>query len=88
MARHAARSIADNAPFPAQILPLEPGDRLTRTEFERRYEAMPQLSKAELIEGIVYMPSPVRFRRHAQPHAHLVGWLVQYGCGSFSTTFT
>jgi hypothetical protein len=41
------------------IPPLEPGDRLTRAEFERRYEPMPQLKKAELIEGEVYMPSPV-----------------------------
>ncbi|MCI0525278.1 MAG: hypothetical protein L0Y75_08465, partial [Acidobacteria bacterium] len=37
------------------IPPLEPGDRLTRDEFERRYAAMPDLKKAELIEGIVYM---------------------------------
>jgi hypothetical protein len=35
------------------IPPLESGDRLTRDEFERRYQAMPQLTKAELIEGIV-----------------------------------
>ncbi|NOT54476.1 MAG: Uma2 family endonuclease, partial [Deltaproteobacteria bacterium] len=33
---------------------LENGDRLTRPEFERRYEAMPHLKKAELIEGVVY----------------------------------
>lgn len=43
---------------------LENGDRLTRPEFERRYAAMPQVKKAELIEGIVYMPSPVRARQH------------------------
>jgi Uma2 family endonuclease len=59
------------------IPPLEPGDRLTRDEFERRYEAMPHLKKAELIEGIVYMPSPVRVYRHGQPHAELITWL---GC--------
>ena len=41
---------------------LENGDRLTRPEFEGRYAAMPQVKKAELIEGIVYMPSPVRAR--------------------------
>ena len=35
---------------------LENGDRLTRAEFERRYDAMPELNKAELIEGEVYMP--------------------------------
>jgi hypothetical protein len=38
---------------------LANGDRLTRDEFERRYEAMPKVKKAELIEGTVYMPSPV-----------------------------
>ena len=57
---------------------LEPGDRLTREEFERRYERMPHLKKAELIEGTVYMPSPVRARRHAQPHSRLSGWLLFY----------
>src|SRR5580704_12546620 len=58
--------------------PLEPGDRLTREEFERRYEAMPHLKKAELIEGVVYMPSPVRHRRHGHPHFQLIGWLAAY----------
>lgn len=43
---------------------LENGDRLTRPEFERRYAAMPQVKKAELIEGIGSMPSPVRARRN------------------------
>src|SRR5713226_1639652 len=60
------------------IPPLENGDRLTREEFERRYEAMPDLKKAELIEGVVHMPSPVRFRRHGRPHSHLVTWLGVY----------
>lgn len=59
-------------------MPLEPGDRLTRDEFERRYDAMPQLKKAELIEGVVYMPSPVRHRRHSRPHFRLIGWLATY----------
>jgi Uma2 family endonuclease len=66
----------------SQIPPLEAGDRLTRAEFERRYEAMPHLKKAELIEGVVYMPSPVRLRRHGKPHAHLIGWLVAYETGT------
>jgi Uma2 family endonuclease len=57
---------------------LEPGDRLTRAEFERRYEAMPDLKKAELIEGVVYMPSPVRMDVHGAPHADLVAWLATY----------
>ncbi len=58
--------------------PLEPGDHLTRDEFERRYEAMPELKKAELIEGVVYMPSPVRWNHHARPHVQLTGWLATY----------
>jgi hypothetical protein len=62
--------------------PLENGDRLTRTEFERRYAAMPHLKKAELIEGIVHMPSPVRFKKHAKPHAAMVTWLGTLGFGS------
>lgn len=66
----------------APELPLEPGDRLTRGEFERRYEAAPGIKKAELIEGVVYMPSPVRVRRHAQPHAQLMCWLGNYGAVS------
>ena len=63
----------------APIRPLEPGDRLTRAEFERRYEAMPDVKKAELIEGVVHMPSPVRFPQHGQPHWNLIGWLSAYG---------
>lgn len=61
-----------------EVLLLEPGDRLTRWEFERRYEAMPQVKKAELIEGVVYMPSPVRLRRHGRPNQHLITWLGTY----------
>jgi Uma2 family endonuclease len=66
------------APGSGGIPPLEPGDRLTRDEFERRYEAMPHLKKAELIEGVVYMPSPVRMYRHGTPQAHLVTWMGTY----------
>ena len=59
------------------IPPLENGDRLTRYEFEKRYEAMPHI-EAELIEGVVYMSSPVRARRHGEPHSHIIGWLFVY----------
>ncbi len=61
-----------------QIPPLEAGDRLSRAEFERRYEAMPELKKAELIEGVVYVPSPVRLNRHGRPHFDLITWLGIY----------
>ena len=57
---------------------LEPGDRLSREEFERRYERMPWLNKAELIEGIVYMPPPLRAEKHGEPHNRLGTWLGTY----------
>ncbi len=57
---------------------LEAGDRMTRAEFERRYEAAPHIKKAELIEGIVYMSSPVRARKHGQPHLRLGRWVGAY----------
>ena len=58
--------------------PLENGDRLTRQEFERRYTAMAHIKKAELIEGVVYVASPVRANRHGSPHADIIGWLFVY----------
>ncbi len=58
--------------------PLNAGDRLSRAEFERRYHAMPDVNKAELIEGIVHMPSPVHFLQHGQPHSDIIGWLTLY----------
>src|SRR5919198_703259 len=60
------------------VPPLENGDTLTRAEFERRYDAMPHLKKAELIEGIVYMPSPANHADHGNPHFNVIGWLAQY----------
>ncbi|MBO1050997.1 MAG: Uma2 family endonuclease [Dolichospermum sp. DEX189] len=62
----------------SQILPLENGDRLSRHEFERRYAESPDIKKAELIEGVVYVASPLRFQRHAEPHAKLMIWLGNY----------
>ena len=66
--------------------PLRDGDRLTSDEFLRRWEAMPDLKHAELLEGIVYMPSPVSIH-HADYHSPLDAWLCFYavntpGCRS------
>ncbi|NJN89052.1 MAG: Uma2 family endonuclease [Leptolyngbyaceae cyanobacterium SL_5_14] len=72
-ARHSRLHFSQN-----QLPPLQSGDRLTRLEFERRYSAMPHLKKAELIEGIVYMSSPLRFEPHAEPHGDLMIWLGNY----------
>ncbi|QJB27109.1 Uma2 family endonuclease [Limnospira fusiformis] len=61
------------------ILPtLENGDRLSMIEFERRYSLLPDIKKAELVEGVVYMTSPVRVRQHGKPHSDVMGWLVFY----------
>jgi Uma2 family endonuclease len=57
---------------------LESGDHLTREEFHRRYSARPDIKKAELIDGVVYMPSPVRSRQHGRPHSFVMGWLAVY----------
>lgn len=58
--------------------PLQSGDRLTRPEFERRYAASPHIKKAELIEGIVYVASPLRHEQHGKPHSRVMTWLGVY----------
>jgi len=57
---------------------LENGAHLSAAEFLRRYEAMPELKKAELINGIVYMASPIRFDRHGEPDNLIQTWLGTY----------
>lgn len=61
-----------------QTPPLNAGDFLSRAAFERRYAAHPEIKKAELIEGVVYMPSPIRFSQHGEPHAWIIAWLGTY----------
>jgi Uma2 family endonuclease len=65
-------------PSSVSVPRLENGDRLTRTEFERRYAATPEKFKAELIEGVVYVESPVRVKNHGRPHAYIMDWLGAY----------
>jgi Uma2 family endonuclease len=50
------------------VPPLGEGQRLTRDEFLRRWEAMPDLKWAELLGGVVYMPSPLSL-----PHGRFDG---------------
>jgi Uma2 family endonuclease len=57
---------------------LQAGDHLTRPEFERRYAAMPEDVRAELVEGRVYMLAAVRAERHGGPHLDLVTWMGVY----------
>jgi Uma2 family endonuclease len=61
----------------ALLPPLESGDHLTRIEFHRRYCARPDIKKAELVEGVVYVASPVS-PRHAGPHMRINHWLSSY----------
>src|SRR5215510_8641115 len=61
---------------------LEHAVHLTRNEFERRYEARPDIKKAELIEGVVYMPSPVRAKSHSRPHGQVMTWLGTYAAAT------
>jgi hypothetical protein len=58
--------------------PLNDGDRLTRDEFERRHDAMPNLTKAELINRVIHVPSAVRQANHSGPHFTLIGCLFTY----------
>ncbi|MFQ5615610.1 MAG: Uma2 family endonuclease [Anaerolineales bacterium] len=57
---------------------LETGQRLSRREFEWRYHAHPEIKKAELIEGVVYVTSPVRVKRHSRPHYNIIAWSSFY----------
>jgi Uma2 family endonuclease len=66
------------SPGSVKVPPLRQGDHLDREEFERRYDAMPELKKAELIDGVVHMPSPVRHEEHGIPHSDLITWLGVY----------
>ncbi|MGH7128644.1 MAG: Uma2 family endonuclease [Planctomycetaceae bacterium] len=61
-----------------KIPPLENGDRLTGPEFLRRYEAMPDLKKAELIEGVVHKPAAAVSQDHAGPNFIFNGWMFFY----------
>jgi Uma2 family endonuclease len=74
----------NGAPQPGDLAlpPLESGDRLTRAEFERRYSARPDIKKAELIEGVVYVASPIRVRQHGLPHLHANTWLGVYSAAT------
>ncbi len=66
------------------VPPLVAGDKLTREEFLRRWEADPDIKKAELIGGQVYMPSPLSIE-HADMDGDLGTWL---GCYKATTPGT
>jgi Uma2 family endonuclease len=57
---------------------LESGDRLSRDDFHRRYSLLPDLNKAELVQGVVYVPSPTRFSVHDRQQRDVGLWLGTY----------
>jgi len=56
---------------------LVTGERLTVEEFLRRWEELPELKNAELIDGVVYVPSPVSLN-HASLDFLIHWWLAHY----------
>lgn len=69
-----------------RILPLQNGDSLTSGEFLRRFEGMPAIKKAELIEGVVYMSSPVS-AAHSEPDGVIHTWLGFYAAHTPAVRF-
>jgi hypothetical protein len=72
-------------PVPLRVPPLRNGDRLTREEFYRRWEAMPELKHAERLGGVVSMAAAVRRKHHGRPHSHFVAWLGHYESETLGT---
>ncbi len=62
--------------------PLESGDRLTRSAFEKRYAAMPHVKKAELVNGTVYVPWQTGRFSFGHARAHAIGWLGTYAAAT------
>jgi hypothetical protein len=56
---------------------LVEGEHLEQPEFHERYKAMPPGIKAELIDGVVYMASPVS-NGHSRSHGAAGYWLFHY----------
>jgi Uma2 family endonuclease len=64
-------------PEEKSLPPLENGDHLDQETFHARYEAMPEDVRAELVGGVVYMPSPLK-RPHGRMHVRVIRWLSEY----------
>ncbi|HYV35438.1 MAG TPA: Uma2 family endonuclease [Gemmataceae bacterium] len=69
-----------------RVPPLTAGDRLTREDFLRTWEMHPEIKLAELIGGIVYMPSPL-YADHGETDGDLGFWLGYYKTHTRGTIF-
>lgn len=56
---------------------LSTGDHLTRDEFLSIWEQLPDVKRAELIGGVVYMPSPLR-KNHGNTDLRIAAWIGYY----------
>jgi Uma2 family endonuclease len=65
-------------PEAAAVPVLANGDVMSREEFHRRYAACEGLERVELIEGVVYMPSPISIELHARQLKLIRQWLEAY----------
>src|SRR4029453_11941134 len=57
--------------------PLETGDHLDQATFHAPYAAMQPDFRAELIGGVVFIPSPLR-SEHGESYALVMGWVTYY----------
>jgi Uma2 family endonuclease len=70
-------TIERTSPRTKTLPPLVDGEHLDQSTFHERYEAMPPETRAELVGGVVYMPSPLSLD-HGEEDNDVGGWLFQY----------
>jgi Uma2 family endonuclease len=70
-------STAERTRPPKTLPPLVAGQHLDQPTFHDRYEAMPPETRAELVDGVVYMPSPLGYD-HCEEDSDFGGWLFYY----------
>jgi Uma2 family endonuclease len=60
---------------------LENGAVMMREEFHAAYGECEGLERVELIEGVVYLPSPIKVETHGEPQLLMLVWLRTYARG-------
>ena len=70
-------ALSHTAEVQQHLPPLEAGDHLDQPTFHEYYEAMPPAFRAELIGGVVIVPSPLSLG-HGFYHALVMTWLGNY----------
>jgi Uma2 family endonuclease len=70
-------STVEHARPKMSLPPLKDGERLDQPTFHKRYEAMPPNTRAELVGGVVYMPSPMSLD-HGDESRNVAGWLFHF----------